>query len=235
MLARQKQVVEAYERVQDFLAANPAPAGTSYGRPKELLDETVARLTEHRTDQVAGGRLSRAERNREGALRRSLRELHLRPISKIAKATLADAPGIDKALKMPAPQLSTTKLINEAKAMRDAVTQYSPTFVTNGRPEDFLARLDVAIEELRGAMLGKARNLGTKVGAKAGLEQEIKRARNAVEMLDAIVTTVFANDRERLAKWRIARRIRGLPGGSAVPATGGTADENLTPAIGQEA
>jgi hypothetical protein len=234
MLARQKQVVEAYERVQDFLAANPAPAGTTYGRPQAILNETVARLTEHRTDQVAGRRLSTAERNREKALRSALRELHLRPISKIAKATLADQPGIDKALKMPAPQLSTTKLIDEAKAMRDAVTQYSPTFVTNGRPEDFLARLDAAIGELRASMLGKARSVGTKVGAKAGLEQEIKRGRSAVEMLDAIVTTVFANDGERLAKWRIARRVRGVTGGGAVAPTGGTADENLPPATGQE-
>jgi hypothetical protein len=232
MLARQKQAVEAYERVQDFLSANPAPAGTSYARPKALLDETIARLTEHRTDQVVGGRLSRAERNREQALCTALRELHLKPISKIAKATLADSPGIDKALKMPRSGISTTKLIDEAKAMIDAVRQYSPTFVANGRPEDFLARLDAAIEELRGAMLGKARNFGTKVGAKAGLEQEIKRGRSAVEMLDAIVTTVFAGDRERLAKWRIAKRVRAIPGGGAVAATGGTADENVTPVVG---
>jgi hypothetical protein len=232
MLARQKQVVEAYERVQDFLAANPAPTGTTYGRPKAMLDETVARLTEHRTDQVAGGRLSKQERNREAALRTGLRELHLRPISKIAKASLPNSPGIDKALKMPAPQLSTTKLIDEAKAMRDAVRPYAETFVTNGRPEDFLARLDSAIEDLRRAMLGKARNFGTKVGAKAGLEQEIKRGRNALEMLDAIVSTVFASDGELLAKWRIAKRIRGIPGGGAVAATGGTADENVAPATG---
>ena len=228
MQARQKQVVEAYERVQDFLAANPAPAGTSYGAPKELLDEVVKRLTEHRTDQVAGGRLRRGETKRTKALRASLRDLHLSPISKIARATLADAPGIEKALRMPAPQLSATKLIDEAKGMRDAAARYADVFVRNGRPEDFLARLDAAAEELRQSVLGKARYAGRRVGARAGLGQEIQRGRSAVQMLDAIVTTAFAQNMEVRAKWRIAKRIQGVPGGG-IAATGGTAEENLEP------
>lgn len=228
MQARQKQVIEAYQRVQDFLAANPVPAPTSYGLPKQLLDQVVERLTDHTTDQVAGRRLSRGETQRQKKLRATLREQHLRPISKIAKASLSEAPGIDKALVMPAPQLSTTKLIGEAQGMRDAVASYAPLFVKNGRPEEFLTRLDAAIEELRQSQLGRARNVGRGVGAKEGLGEEIQRGRDAVEMLDAIVTTSFAGNPDVLAKWRIARRIQGLPGGG-IKATGGTADENLAP------
>jgi hypothetical protein len=230
MQARQKQVIEAYQRVQDFLAGNPAPPPASYGTPKQLLDEVVARLTDHSTDQVAGGRLSRAETQRTKSLRNTLRELHLRPISKIAKASLRDAPGIERALKMPAPQLSTTQLVAEANGMRDAVAQYSPAFIKNGRPEDFIAKLNAAIEELRQSILGRARNVGKKVGAKEGMSQEIQRGREAVEMLDAIVTTSFASNRDVLAKWRIAKRIQSVPGGGGPAATGGTADENLAPA-----
>lgn len=225
MLARQQQSVEAYERVQDFLSANPPPPGTSYGRPKAMLDEVVARLTEHRTGQVAGARLSKAERNRERALRRTLRELHLRPISKIARALLADRPGIDKALKMPAPRLGTTKLIDEANAMADAVRAHASTFVENGRPEDFLQRLNVAIEDLQGALLGKARWRGTKVGATAGLAEEVRRGRSAVELVDAMVTTLFAGDDERLAQWRSARRVRGVQGGGAPDTRSDIADD----------
>ena len=231
MLAREKQQVEAYERVQDFLKTHPAPAGRTYGRPKELLDEVVARLTGHRTDQVGGGRLTKSEAKREEALQRALRELHLSPISKIARATLAEAPGIEKALKMPQPQLSTTELIDQANGMRDAVAPYAATFVEHGRPEDFVEQLAAAIAVLRGAMLGKARNVGTRAGARAGIAEEIKRGRRAVQMLDAIVSTAFVADKDCLAKWRIAKRVRALPGGGpAGPATGGTADENLTPA-----
>jgi hypothetical protein len=229
MQARQKQVIEAYQRVQDFLAAHPVPPPGSYGPPKQLLDEVVARLTDHSSDQVAGGRLSRADTQRQKKLRTALRELHLRPISKIARAALSDMPAIDRALRMPAPQLSTTALIAEAAAMRDAVSKYADVLIKNGRPEDFLAKLDAASEELRQSILGRARNVGKKVGAKAGLKQEIQRGRAAVEMLDAIVTTTFANDSNLLAKWRIARRVQSVPG-SGVSATGGTAEENLAPA-----
>jgi hypothetical protein len=226
---RQKQVIEAYQRVQDFLAAHPVPPPWSYGLPKALLDDVVERLSDHSTDQVAGRRLSRAETQRQKALRKTLRELHLRPISKIAKVSLAEAPGIQKALVMPAPQLSTTKLISEAKGMRDAVAGYTPVFVRNGRPEDFVEALDAAIEELRQSQLGRARNVGKGVGAKAGLTDEIRRGRQAVEMVDAIVTTAFASNGDVLARWRIARRVQGLPGGGGVSATGGTADENVAP------
>lgn len=234
MLARQKQQVEAYERAQDFLNTHPAPSGRTYGKAKDTLDGVVGRLTGHRTDQTGGSRLSKAERRREKALQRSLRELHLSPISKIARATLSESPGIEKALKMPAPQLSTTQLIDEAMGMREAVTVYAPTFVANGLPGDFLEQLDAAIAALRGAMLGKARNVGTKVGARAGIAQEIKRGRSAVQMLDAVVTTAFAGDKDTLVKWRVAKRVRAQRGGRpTVPATGGTADENLAGASGE--
>lgn len=235
MLAREKQQVESYERVQDFLKAHPAPEGRTYGRGQALLDDVVTELAAHRIGQVGGGRLSKAERRREKALQRSLRELHLGPISKIAKATLAESPGIEKALKMPEPQLSTTELLDQAGAMRDAAALYAPTFAENGLPANFLELLDEAIEQLRGAMLGKARNVGTKAGARAGIAQEIKRGRSAVQMLDAAVSTLYAGDRDFLARWRMAKRVRAFPGGGTpAPATGGTADENLAPDTAQE-
>lgn len=227
MLARQKQVIEAYQRVQDFLAAHPAPAPASYGVPKQMLDEVVGRLTEHSTDQVAGRRLSRAETQRQKKLRAVLREQYLRPLSKVAKASLPDAPGIDKALVMPAPQISSTKLIAEAQGMRDAVASHQAVFVRNGRPENFLEQLDAAIEALRQSQLGRARNVGRGVGAKAGLKDEVKRGRDAVEMLDAIVTTSFVSNPDVLAKWHLARRIQALPGGPST--AGGAADANPAP------
>ncbi|MEX2178199.1 MAG: hypothetical protein WD801_05785 [Gemmatimonadaceae bacterium] len=231
MQARQKQIVEAYQRVQDFLAEYPIPDPGRYGKPKELLDAVVERLTGHTGDQVAGGRLSRAESLRKNALARTLREQHLRPISKIAKAVLRDAPGIQRALKMPSPNLMPTRLIAEALAMKQAVELYSPTFVENGRPADFLEQLDAAIGRLRASLLGRARYVGQKVGARAGLAQEIQRGRTAVDLLDAMVTTAFFGEAEVLARWRAAKRIQGLPGPGSVTDAGtvGTADDNLDP------
>jgi hypothetical protein len=227
MQARQKQAIEAFQRVQDFLGAHPVPPPASYGEPKTLLDQVVQRLTDHTIVQVAGRRMSRAEVQRQKKLRSTLRELHLRPISKIARASLADVEAVGKALVMPASQLSTTALIGEALGIRDAVAPYGAQFVKYGRPEKFLEQLDAVIEALRQAQLGRARNVGRGVGAKEGLQEEIERGRDAVGMLDGIVTTAFAANPDVLARWRVASRIQALPGGG-VSAAGG-AEENAVP------
>src|SRR5438876_670584 len=98
MQGRQKQVIEMYQRVQDYLGANPPPTSAGYTIQKEVLDDVVAKLTDHSTDQATGRRLSRAEYTRQRALRSRIREDHLAPIAKIARATLRDVPGIEKAL-----------------------------------------------------------------------------------------------------------------------------------------
>ncbi len=230
MQGKQKQVREALQRAQEFTTANPLPPPRDYGAPKALLDEAVARLTGQATTQVTGGRLGRAELRREEALRGTLLELHLRPIALIARASLRKQPGIDAALRLPRPQLATSQLISEAQSIRDVASQYEARFVELGRPADFLEKLDEAIAALGGAMLGKAHNFGRRAGAGQGLADTLQQGRDALKLLDAIITTAFAGNPDVLMRWRIARRIRALPGGTpVVPATGGTADENVDP------
>lgn len=230
MKGRQKQVIEMYERVQDFLGAYPPPPSTGYDIQKQALDGIVARLTGHSSGQLLGGRMSRSETQRQAALRKKLREQHLAPLAKIARASVADVPGVAPALKAPAPNLSSKRLIDEAKAMRDAAAQFEPLFVEGGRPEDFLARLDDAIATLRESMLIKGRTLGDRVGSRKGLSAEIQRGRKAVDCLDTIVRGAFSDQPDVLERWRVARRIHRLPGGSAT-ATGGTADGNIAPEV----
>lgn len=230
MQGKQKQVVEALQRVQEFIRANPLPPPQDYGAPRALLDDVVATLTGQAATQVAGGRLGRAEQQREATLRRTLIEQHLRPIALIARASLRRVPGIEKALTMPRPQLPTSQLLSEANAIRDVAATYQARFVECGRPADFIERLTQAIQALSGAMIGKAHNRGRSVGAGKGLAATVQEGRDALKLLDAMVTTAFAGNPDVLGRWRIARRIRGLPGGApAVPATGGTADENVDP------
>jgi thioester reductase-like protein len=226
MLARHKHLMDSYERVQDFLSANPPPtAAPNYGAQRQELDETIARLNALLGDQSAGQKESRDDTRRQKAVRKTLREMHLAPISRIAKTFLPNTPTIQKALSMPSGQLSTRKLIAEAVGMRTSAARYADEFIANGRPADFLAQLDATIEALRQTQLGKARSVGRHVGAKAGLAQELARGRRAVQMLDAMVLDAFSGNQELLAKWKIAKRVQDLPG-TSFRATGGTADEN---------
>jgi hypothetical protein len=94
MEAKQKKLIESYQRVQTFLATNPAPAPATYAEPKQVLDDVVAELTGHSSAQAIGRRLSQGELDRQTALMAKLRDHHLRPIVAIARATMVGMPGI---------------------------------------------------------------------------------------------------------------------------------------------
>lgn len=208
MQHRQKQVIESFQRVQGFLVTHPLPPPRDYGEPGALLDAAVNRLLEHGRDQVSGQRLKRASRESEQTLARRLRRLHLKPITLIAQAQLSGSPGVDEALRMPPYKLPTTKLITVARAFRGAVAPYEEIFIRSGRPADFLAQLDAAIEAVQEAFDEKASRVGLQVAGSAGLTAELAWGRRVVKMLDAIVLTTFDGQLDVLAEWRSARRVR---------------------------
>jgi hypothetical protein len=213
--------------MKPYRRCNPLPQPpANFGVQKQELENVVAKLSDHRTEQVTGRRLSTAETRRQKELRRVLREDHLRPISKIARAMLSDATGIEKALKMPPDAISSITLADEADGVRRAVEPYAPVFVENGLPEDFLTQLERATVAVRESLLGRAASVGRHIGAKKGLEKELKRGRRAVDLLDAMVTFAFKKNPDVVARWRAAKRVQETTG-PTVGATGGTADENL--------
>jgi hypothetical protein len=230
MLATQKQAIERLRRVQEFLAVNPPPDSPGYVAQKKALDEVVLGLKEHSIDQAAGRRLSRAEVGRQRALTTSLRREHLAPITEIARVSLADAPGIERALRLPRFGMNPVKLVAEASAMRTAAAPHEPRFVEAGLPLDFLQELDSAIEAISQSMSATARNLGQQVGGRAGIEKDIKRGRQVLAGLDAIVKRAFRDKPDVLEKWRSAKRVRGAAGGNGGPGAVSDVAPDIAPA-----
>jgi hypothetical protein len=217
MLARQKQQVQAYQRVQDFLGAHPPPQSAPYTVQKQVLDDVVAKLTEHGTDQGAARRMNKASAQKQAVLRASLRSEHLAPLAQIARAMLRHVPGISAALRMPSWKLKTHNLVRAAGEFRKVAAGYEAVFVEAGRPQDFLAQLDAVVAALGDSGRGQARNVGARVGATRGIEAELKRGRTAIELIDTMVRSAFARDAVTLGAWSVARRISGIPGGGGAP------------------
>jgi hypothetical protein len=213
MKATEKQQVQAYQRAQDFLAANPLPESAAYTAQKKVLDDVVAKLLDYASDAGAAVRLSRAATRRQEALRKKLRVEHLAPIAQIARAMLREVPGIEAAFTLPAWNLKTHNLVQAAGAYRKVAADYEQTFVDAGRPQDFLAQLDAAIAALEGSGLGQARQAGSRAGAKRGIALALKRGRTAISLIDAMVTSAFADQPVILGKWVSARRVKATPGG----------------------
>src|SRR5262249_4576101 len=156
-------------------------------------------------DQSAGFRQKQDDTREQQKLRSKLRAEHLLPISRIAKAVLPSDPTIQRALAMPMPRLASTGLAAIAQGMRKSATPYEQLFIQNGRPADFLARLDAAIATLKGSLVNRGRNVGLHVGAGEGLRDQLKNARVAVRMLDAMILDAYAGNGEVLARWRVAK------------------------------
>ncbi|MBK7907357.1 MAG: hypothetical protein IPJ78_12480 [Gemmatimonadetes bacterium] len=218
MIAKQKQLLETFVRVQAFTVAHPVTGPLSYGTAPETLNEVVPRIREHASMQLTGSARSRAERHVMAKLVRQLLVRHMRPIAAIARAQFGSDSNerMPVAIKMPPAGLGVTRVLQACGSMITAARPFEAVFIANGLPADFLARCTAVRDELEAMLSERAAMVGAHVGARAGLAVEIRRGRNAVDRLDAVVKAAFDGDEETLAKWRAAKRVHQLTGGAAV-------------------
>ena len=223
-----KQLIASLERIQAFLNRYPLPnPPAKLAERRAEVDAALQRLTALAFEQSAAQRESRDDTRRQNTARQALLEA-LAPISRVGLAVLPQDPEIQKSMAMPDAKLATGRLLAIAGGIRTSAEQYEQLLQDNGCASDCLAKLDAAIEGVRQSVLGKAQSVGRHVGAKAGLQQELKHTRRTVRMLDAMVKNAFAGRADMLASWRVAKRVRET-NGSSFRGTGGTADENLEP------
>lgn len=212
MLGRQKQVWEAFARVQDWLTRNAPREGTPIARVLAEYRDVVARVERAAAHQVTGCREGLdATRALRGVVR-ALRDEHLRPLSVIARAARDESIVFENACRLPDRRLPVTKLLAEARAIREVAEKQSALFIHFGRREDFVARLDGAIAEVVSKQRRRDRAKSLQVGATAGLRVHLRRARSLLEILDCHVVSTFADDHARLAEWHLMRRVQLKPG-----------------------
>ena len=217
MIAQQKQMLEAFVRVRAFLEAHPVAGPLSYTGARETLEEVVRRLRTYAGAQITGRALSRAELRRQKQLIQQLRDRHMRPIVTIARAQIEPESDVrmPAAIRMPQVGIGATRVIQACDGMIEAARAFEAAFVANGLPADFLAQFTRARNELDGALGGRATLIGRHVGARTGLQVQMRRGRRAVDRIDAVVRASFDGDAVTLAKWRSAKRVHQRPGGPA--------------------
>jgi hypothetical protein len=212
MIAQQKQKLQAFVRVQAFVGAHPVVGPLSYTGARETLDDVVRRLNEYAAAQITGRELSRGELRRQRQLTRQLIDRHMRPIVTVARAQVEPESDVRMAaMRMPNSGIGVTKLLHACDSMIEAARRYEAVFVASGLPADFLARITTARNDLENGLGDRATLVGTHVGARTGLEVQMRRGRRAVDRLDAVVRAAFDSDPVVLARWRTAKRVHRLP------------------------
>jgi hypothetical protein len=231
MQTRQGAVLESLRNVETFLdehAERLADVVDTGARRK--LDELLAELETHASDQVADNLGAQGALNTTQMLHRRLRRWHMRPIARIARSDLPETTAIEP-LKMPKGKPTAERLVAYAEGMAQAAAPFAGTFVAAGLPSDFIARLKTATNELRTAVNARVQHRGRQVGATTGLKQKLSSARRLVQVLDVFVETALDGDEPLLASWKIVKRVRRIasqPKTPVVVATSTTATTTST-------
>ncbi len=217
MQAKHVTVLNTLQRVQRFMDTNADTLGSvNTSGYRHVLDDTVIALKDHAVNQSASQQMGQGETARQRALRSALRQNHMRPIATIAAAELRQVPEFI-ALRMPAPNLTTQRLIAAAGAMRVAAQSYEHTFVAGGLAADFLDQLQAAADALTQSLTDRGASTTTQAAATAGLAATASRGRATVRVLDSLVQPQLAGNAALLTQWKTAKRFVGKT--SPVPAS----------------
>jgi hypothetical protein len=202
-------VLNTLMRVQRFMDTSADALGAlNESGSRRTLDDVVTSLSSHAVNQAASKRVGSAETAKQRVLRNALKVNHMRPIATVAKAQLKQVPEF-LALKMPAANTTSRRLIAAAGAMAVAAKNYAKTFTDAGNPADFLQQLQTAASALDASLTDRGATTSTQSGATAGLKAETARGRDAVKVLDSLIEPQLAGDTVLLVQWKSAKRFGG--------------------------
>jgi len=236
MFATQKQVIDSLVRIRAFIEAHPARGRLTYRGALEMFDDAFEQIQRCASTQISGRLLGRASQRRQADLVAQLRDLHMRPIVTIARAHLeftSDA-GLAVAFRLPRGTMSLATMLQHCDSMIAMARRFESLFVAQGLPDDFLVefvRAREALVELCGQRVGYTTS---HVAARAGLVIQLRRARLAVNRLDAVVRVAFRGDSAVLETWRRAKRVHGLASSRREAETASDVGDGSAPLLDME-
>lgn len=218
MRARQSAIIETAHNVQAFLDANAAIVGPNIASARHNLDDAVEQLTTMAATQTGGVIASKGATARQKALRTTLRNNFMKPVSTVAKLMIPDVPEI-VALDIKTKGLNSTQLAASAHAMADAAEKYAEVFTKHGLPAEFATNLRAAADAVTTAVSGKQQTQAVTSGAVQGMAAQETRVRSLLKLINALVVPKLGTNAVLLAHWKSARAISATTPIPSVPST----------------
>jgi hypothetical protein len=198
-------VFETLLRIQRFIDEDTATLeAVNQSAARKRLDETVARISAYVVAQADARRAAEAETANLRILRVALRFEHMLPVAVVAGQRLREQPEF-KLLRMPRREPGLTWA---AYDMANAAEKYADLFVHEGLPLDFVAKLRAAAQQLDQSIEARNHRLLERADATEGLKTEIKRARDLIQLLDALVRPKLRSNQDLLRTWQIVSHVR---------------------------
>ena len=217
MLHKQQYQFDSLRRVQLFLDT----PGDAVGPLKDTdarkqLDQAVEQGAAHIVAQGLAEREFGGFARTVKALVADLKGNHMTPLAKFARANLRGVPDYQRLADVPQ-NLSGGRLVSAAKAMAAAAQPYADQLAKAQFPTGSVQQLSAAADALDKALTDRATAQSERVGATAGVKQELALGREAVAKLDPIVLKKLAGQKDLLARWRQAKRVTLTPQLPAIP------------------
>ena len=209
MQTKTKRDLQVLRRVHDYLGRR-APKLTigDLQAQTEALGGIVDRLTQHAGEQDVRDRAAQSRTRAKQVLMTKLRVVYMRPITRLATAIFPTDGELRKALTTPGP-VDDEKLLAAAYGMADRASQFEKYLIAAGFAPDFLARMRETTDACREAITRRSAELGLRSASTTGLLDELRRGRQVVQLIDAMLAPALETQPDQLAEWRsIARFVR---------------------------
>jgi hypothetical protein len=218
MKQKESYVRDTLVNVQRFLDANAAAlASVNSSGGRKALDDAIAALDGHAISQAEHQIGSTGETNKQRSLRLALRRQFLRPIAKVAAATLGEVPEL-ATLRVPSIKLVGAPFVDAANAIANAAAPHAATFVAAGLRPDFLDGLRAMSQQIESSLGGRTDHTTKRRGSTIALGSGTASGRRALHLLDAAIHQ-SVTDEQLLAEWNAVRRIPNKPGPARTAAT----------------
>ncbi len=169
-----------------------------------LVREVVANLERFLTEQASGtvGQAVEQKSVLTAAIRRKMKEY-----SGAARALNFDDAGFRRLFRIPDDN-GAQKLIAAGRAFVEEAAKHEAQFARLGLLKEDRTALTADLDDLENAAAAKSGASAEKVGATAGIDEEIGRGMEAETFLDALMKIVYRNDAVKLGAWKSARHVR---------------------------
>jgi hypothetical protein len=226
MQFRYTQFLAALSQAQGFLDTNGTVLGAiNQGGARRALDDCTAALAHLAATHEVQRMRQAAEVQSEHQLARRLRRRYLRPISLIARAHVRDVPEFERMTSVPHKE-NAMETISRARAVAERIVGHEALFVDRGFEPGFLSSIEAATASLARAVATKGESRSNRVKTTVAIFEEVRKARQAVTILDAFVRGAISDTEPVLAGWKNACRV--------IRATQRTGGSSATTAVAAE-
>jgi hypothetical protein len=200
MQRKYQYTLDSLHRVQAFLDGHADVLGAlKQTEARKQLDDAVDAATAHENDRGTAERTLAGSAAEVRQLVGSLKADHMTPVAKFARANLRGVPNFKALAHVPA-QLRGPSLVGAARAMATAAVPYADALAKAQFPAESVKELGDAADALKAALDGRTAARSQRVMAVAGVHHELGLGREAVAMLDPVVSKLAVGNPLRLQR-----------------------------------